>query len=248
MDRAGAMSGADGPGQSVLFVDPTVEDAEILLSSVTEGIKVVRLKYGMDPLVQIAECLAGQRNIAALHILSHGAPGALFLVGDRIDLPGLAVRRGVLAQIAATLSEQAQVVLYGCSVAAGAPGSAFVGYLQALLGARVSAANLPVGSAARGGGWALSGRDHVASEPCFSSAARAAYSGLLDITGKPFDDTLTGTADDDSIRGLAGNDLLVGGRARTGSSAAMVTIPSREARAPSASCCPSRATTFEAMP
>lgn len=163
----------------LLFVDPEVDDTAILLNGLRPGIKVVELTPGGRGLEQIAQRIAGSRDVATLHILCPGEPGALVLAGERIDLPALAVRIGVLANIAETLSDDATVLLYGCSVAAGAAGLQFLDYLEAALGVSVAASAGPVGAPALGGRWTLRDRHGAVVETAFFPMARAAFPRLL---------------------------------------------------------------------
>jgi hypothetical protein len=163
----------------LLFVDPEVDDASVLLDGLRPGIKVIKLTPGGGGLEQIAQRVAGWRDVATLHILCPGEPGALVLAGERIDLPALAVRPGVLANIAEALSDDATVLLYGCSVAAGAAGLQFLDYLEAALGVSVAASAGPVGAPALGGRWTLRDRHGAVVETAFVRMARAAFPRLL---------------------------------------------------------------------
>jgi len=166
-------------GTEVVVVDPAVDDAGILIAGLRPGVEVVDLALGRCGLAQIADGLAHQRGIAALHVVCHGEPGALQLAGQRIDLPALTMRLGLLADIAGALSGDACVVLYGCSVAAGPAGGGFVQYLEDALGVEVTASVAPVGAAAQGGSWVFRNADGFPAETVFSPAARAAYPGVL---------------------------------------------------------------------
>jgi hypothetical protein len=180
---------------TLLIVDAEVDDASLLIAGRQPGIDVLRLTPGGRGLQQIAEYLANRHGIASLHILSHGEPGALQLAGERIDVPALAIQRGVLGDIADSLATDATVTLYGCSVAAGKLGRGFLEYLEASLGADVAASVSPVGAAGLGGGWTVRGRDGAAFEPAFAAEARAAFPGLLaNTTGTAAAEVLSGTA------------------------------------------------------
>lgn len=193
----------------LLVIDAAVSDSALLVDGLRPGIEVLHLAAGGRGLEQIAAHLAGRRGVTALHILSHGEPGALLLAGDRIDLPALAMRHGVLSDLAETLAADASVVLYGCSVAAGKLGRGFLEYLEASLGADVAASVSPVGAAALGGGWTMRGRDGAAVELVFADEARAAFPGLLaNTTGTAGAEVLSGTAGDDTISALDGNDTV----------------------------------------
>lgn len=160
--------------RELLIVDPGVEDASVLLDGRRADVEVLHLAPDGRGLEQIAALLSGRRGIATLHILSHGEPGILLLAGERIDVPALVMRPAVLADIAGALAADAQVMLYGCSLAAGHAGHRFLDYLEAALGVAVAASVMPVGAAAQGGGWTLRGRDGAAAEPVFAAAARDA--------------------------------------------------------------------------
>ncbi len=189
MERAGQTS-AEGPaggaakagavfGNEILIVDPAVADQTLLVDGRRPGIDVVRLAEGGRGLEQIAEQLGDRRAITELHLLCHGEPGALLLAGDRVDLPALAMRPGVLAVISEALDDSAVVALYGSSVAAGAVGLHFLDYLETVLGVAVAASAGPVGSAARGGGWTLRDRNGAVIETAFSPISRVSYPGLM---------------------------------------------------------------------
>lgn len=162
-DMARMRRGSDYARSSgeLLVVDPTVDDVATLLDGRRADVELLRLVPGGRGLEQIAGHLAGRRDITALHILSHGEPGALLLAGERVDLPGLVKRPGVLADIADALAEDARVVLYGCSVAAGPAGRAFLDFLEASLDVRVAASVGPVGAATL-----------AAAGPCVAATAR----------------------------------------------------------------------------
>lgn len=178
-DDSATILAGDGRADEVLIVDPGVDDADILLAGLAQPMRVVRLVYGADPLRQIAAALAGERSVKALHVLSHGMPGALLLAGERIDVAALTVRPGVLPGIAAALVPDALMVLYGCSVAAGPGGGQFLDYLESALDVTVAASVGPVGAPACGGAWHLRTRSGSSVAPAFVLAARAAYPGLL---------------------------------------------------------------------
>ena len=98
----------------VLVVDCGVGDAGVLLDGRRADIAVLRLTPDGRPLDQIARHLEGRRGVPALHVLSHGEPGALMLAGERVDLPALAASPWALETIAGALADDASVVLYGC--------------------------------------------------------------------------------------------------------------------------------------
>lgn len=223
--------GGQGIGTSqVLVLDPSVRHAEVLLAGATGECEIVRLAPQGGALGQLAERLAGRAGVTSLHILCHGEPGALLLADERINGDALLARPGTLERIARALAADAEVVLYGCSVAAGSVGRAFLDLLEAGLGVAVAAAEAPVGAAALGGDWRIGRRDGATVEPMFSPGALAAYPGVLaTATLTTGDDApALSTGDDtvivdvagalnatDAIDGLGGTDTLLISAAQT---------------------------------
>ncbi len=165
--------------RELLIVDPGVDDIAILLAGLRDGVDVLHLAADGRGFEQIAGHLAGRRGVPALHIICRGEPGCLLLAGTRIDLPAIAVRYGVLADIACALDRDAKVVLYACSVGADPAGSRFLDYLEVALGTDVAAASRPVGARARCASWELRDRRGDPVRPAFTPAACAGYPGLL---------------------------------------------------------------------
>ena len=155
----------------ILFIDAAVTDVAALLASVDSSIEVVQLNANEDGLAQIARALDGRTDIGALHIVSHGAPGALVLGGVTIDEAALASRGAELVTIRAALGDGADLLLYGCDVAAGDSGAAFTQALAAATGADVAASTDVTGAARLGGNWVLE-----------------AQTGSIETTALAFDD------------------------------------------------------------
>ncbi|MEQ9138912.1 MAG: DUF4347 domain-containing protein, partial [Thalassobaculum sp.] len=150
-----------------LFVDSEVDSAEILLNHLARPTIVERLRQGGDPLAQIAAVLAEAPGVRRLHVLSHGAPGRLRLAGRDLGLEAF-LDHPALPTLRAALADDAEIVLYGCAVAAGPSGDRFVSGLSAVLGAPVTASDAPVG---RGGTW----RPFTGDLCAFGAAGMAAY-------------------------------------------------------------------------
>ncbi len=138
-----------------LFIDAGVAHIESLLANVDPSIQVVRLTADEDGLTQIARALSGQTGVDAVHVVSHGGPGALTLGSGGVDAGSLDSHADALATIRAALTDSADLLLYGCNIAEGAAGRAFIEKLADLTGADVAASTDPTGSALLGGNWDL---------------------------------------------------------------------------------------------
>jgi Ca2+-binding RTX toxin-like protein len=195
--------------KAVLFVDSSISDLESVLKNIDSGTTVITLDKRADGVLQIAQALASYSDLSAIHILSHGGPGALYLGATVLDEDSLDSYQEALAAIGKSLSDSGDLLLYGCDVAAGAAGKSFMELLAGATGADIAASSDATGAAALGGDWILeAGIGHIEA----NSISAPGFAGVLGtINGTSGDDTLTGTAEQDIINGLEGNDRIDGG-------------------------------------
>jgi|GEM_PF-739635 len=162
---------------AVLIVDSTVDESAILLDGLVPGTHVVLAEEGkLEDVVKSLEALA---PVGAVHILTHGEPGAFNLAGERIDGAHLAQPSPFADALQSAAAAGSQIALWACSVAKGATGARFVDQLSRLTQSTVAAASRLVGDAASGGTW------DIGAESPFSERAMAAYPHTLPspITG-----------------------------------------------------------------
>ena len=110
------------------------------------GARVVTLDPTRDAISQISASLAGQSAVTSLRVIGHGQPGSLSLAGQTINLATLQARSVEVAGWASHLTPDADILLYGCSVASTGGGRAFVNTLATLTGADVAASTDPTGA------------------------------------------------------------------------------------------------------
>ena len=104
---------------------------------------------------QITQALANQKDIEAVHILSHGSEGSLKLGADVLNGNDIENFSTQLKQWGNALTEKGDILLYGCDAAAGDTGKNFVKRLSEITGADIAASNNLTGNAAKGGDWDL---------------------------------------------------------------------------------------------
>ena len=144
------------PVSEVVFIDSSVRDAEIIVSRLPREAEAVRLLPGMDGVRQISAHLAGKRNLSAIRVISHGSAGYFVLNGNIIDSTYLAENSEQISAWRNSLSEDADILLYGCIVAATAEGRALVRMISELTGADVAASTDMTGGT---GNWDLEYQD-----------------------------------------------------------------------------------------
>jgi hypothetical protein len=197
---------------SVVFIDSRVADIERLIAGLSADVEVVILDPAQDGVTQIAAALAGIADLDSVHIVSHGSEGALYLGSTVLTEDNLDDYATQLSQIGASLSEDGDLLLYGCDVASGASGQSFIGSLALYTGAEVAASTDLTGSNASGGDWVLEATaGTIEAGMILSVATQNAYGHTLgSYWGTAGDDTLAGGSTGDTLAGLEGNDSLAG--------------------------------------
>ncbi len=177
----------------LVFVDAAVADAQRLVDALLAArrsdsdtppqIEVIQLDADRDGLTQITEVLAHERDISAIHIISHGDVGSLRLGSAVVDAQALTQNSAALQQWRSSLTADADILLYGCDVAQGAVGDSFIHALAQLTDADVAASTDPTGNASLGGNWLLEDRTgHIEATVATDDAGLQSWNGLLDVT------------------------------------------------------------------
>ncbi|MEJ6392007.1 tandem-95 repeat protein [Gymnodinialimonas sp. 2305UL16-5] len=148
-----ALSAAPDDSNDVVFLDPSVENPAELLASIPAGAQVHLLSADQDGVDQMAQILSGQSDIDAVHILSHGDAGMLFLGNTALTESSIqTIHADSLAVIGAALGGSADIFVYGCDF--GADGDAMAALADAT-GADIAASDDTTGAADQGGDWVL---------------------------------------------------------------------------------------------
>jgi len=137
----------------VIFIDPSVKKAEIIVSQLPEWVEVVRLSPIMDGVAQISAYLTGKVNLSAIHIISHGNRGYFVLNGKRIDGDFLWNHGDLISAWGQALIENGDILLYACNLAATDEGKTFVKRFVDLTGADVAASTDVTGGETFNGNW-----------------------------------------------------------------------------------------------
>ncbi len=139
---------------SAVPVDLVFISPEIVASVPQEelaGALVFVLDSEGDVIDQVGAALHANPGASVVRLFSHGEPGSLMLAGQRISSDTLQLRSVDIAGWRHVLAPGADILLYGCSVAATPEGRVFVDGLAALTGADVAASSNLTGSPAKGG-------------------------------------------------------------------------------------------------
>ncbi len=169
-----------GNGREIIFVDAAVRDSDRLLQGVDDDIRVVHLRGDRDGVTQITQILSEENDLDAIHILSHGQPGRLQLGSGSLSRDNLTYQVEEVMLWGEALSENGDILLYGCDVGAGAEGRAFLESLADVADADVAASDDATGATGRGGDWELESKSGtIESVSPITAEARKAWDGLL---------------------------------------------------------------------
>lgn len=194
---------------SIAFVDRGIQGYEKLLANAASGTEIYVLDPIKDAVSQITDILLERTSISAVHILSHGSSGGLTLGQNWLDSNALEQYADQFRSWSKALTQDADILLYGCEVAQGEIGQAFVNILSELTQADVAASTNLTGSAALGGDWTLEYQHgKIEAGLVFQSAALADYQSVLGINFTGSAITNTGINTVGAIARITGNAIL----------------------------------------
>ena len=130
-------------------------NSEALIAMARPGVEIVRLDPNQDGFQQINDFLADRSNIDAIHIVGHGDPGVVKLGTAFLDSANLNDYANELSNLGQALTQDGDILLYGCRIAGTAEGQDLVQRIAALTGADVQASMDDTGAARSGGDWDL---------------------------------------------------------------------------------------------
>ncbi len=169
---------------AVIFVDTSVDNYQTLVNDIEknlndQSVAIVYLDSTKDGLTQISDYLAGVSGISAVHIISHGVAGSVQLGTQVLNENNIAQYQQALGNWKNSLDEDADILLYGCDVAANQSGLNLLRQLSDLTGADVAASNDLTGNAANAD-WDLEERvGQIETASIFSSSQNMEWQGVL---------------------------------------------------------------------
>ena len=132
---------ATAESSQIIFIDAGVEDYESMLSEFPSGAEVILLEADRDGVEQISNTLASRSDISAIHIISHGNEGEVNLGNTVLTSENLSEYADQLAGWSGALTEDADLLFYGCDLAGNAEGEQFIESISAITGADVAASD-----------------------------------------------------------------------------------------------------------
>ncbi|HEX6692869.1 MAG TPA: DUF4347 domain-containing protein, partial [Burkholderiales bacterium] len=142
--------------KELVFVDTSVKGYQELLKDVNPKATVVLLDPARDGIKQITEYLSKESGITAVHIVSHGSAGELQIGTTRLNAENMSGEYAqALAEMGRHLSDDADILVYGCDFGQGEDGKGAAQTLAYLTGADVAASDDLTGHVELGADWDL---------------------------------------------------------------------------------------------
>ncbi len=171
----------EGPKELIL-IDAGVQNNEALLEEVVQNRPdsafEVRMIYGNENgVAQISKLLeSAEGKYDAIHIISHGDEGQVHLGNMSLTADNLHRYANDLAGWSDALTDDADLLFYGCDLAGNKAGEQFIQSISAITGADVAASDDLTGAADKGGDWDL---ELSVGEVKTTALAATSYAGVL---------------------------------------------------------------------
>lgn len=171
---------AGTPVRELVIIDAAVPDKHVFYRAVKPGVEIVEISANEPGLAQLASILAHYRNLAALHIVSHAVDGEILLGSSRISAENIKDEAQAFASLDGALRNGADLLLYGCDLAAGIAGEELLDMIQRNTHLDVAASSNRTGSHALRGDWDLEiHAGDIEAELPFSAKALKDFSAVL---------------------------------------------------------------------
>ena len=170
--------------KQIVFVASELSNLNNLITALPSSVVVVKLDPFEDGLNQIARVLFNLKDLDSIHIVSHGSEGALQLGSTILNAGNIYDYLQQLSTIGSSLNVNGNIFIYGCSVAAGTDGQAFIQALAQLTKSDIAASSNITGSTALGGDWILeSATGQINSTSFFQNTTSEEFQGTLSLPG-----------------------------------------------------------------
>lgn len=150
----------DAP-RELIVVDPGVENSDALLAEILESntgsaFEVRMLDADADGIQQITDLLLQSNGkYDAIHVISHGDEGQINLGNSKITSESFSGYVDQLATWNSALTDDADILFYGCDLAGNEDGQSLIESISAVTGADVAASDDVTGHTRLGGDWDL---------------------------------------------------------------------------------------------
>ncbi|MEO2018106.1 MAG: DUF4347 domain-containing protein [Fuerstiella sp.] len=138
-NTATADSAAATQTLELVFLDNSISDLDQMIADLqsqsasdeSRTLEVVVLDSQQDGIAQITSALLNYKDIDGIHIVSHGGDGQVQLGATRLSLDNLDTYRSAINAWQYSMSDQADLLFYGCDLAATEDGQSLMNQIAA---------------------------------------------------------------------------------------------------------------------
>ncbi len=172
--------------QNILFINHDVDQLDQLVSDF-ESRGPDYLAYVLDDRVdgveQVTRLLQSHTNLASVHFVTHGSDGQVNLGGSALTFTDLDQYENQIASWTNHLGNDADILFYGCNLAATEDGQLLIDSLAELTQADIAASDDLTGHGSLGGDWIFEyAVGEVDADVVFSEEVRHDWIGVLSAT------------------------------------------------------------------
>ena len=172
---------------NLLFIDTNINNYQSLIAG-SNATSIILLDSTRNGIEQITETLTNYDQVDSIQIVSHGQAGTLQLGSASLNGSNLDNYSADFAMWSKSLTENGDILLYGCNLGSGTIGQDFVTNLSQLTNADIAASDDLTGNRNLGGDWDLEiATGEIEAELMIDAATRNIYSSVLE-TILDFDD------------------------------------------------------------
>ncbi|WP_144394703.1 putative Ig domain-containing protein [Pleionea sediminis] len=170
--------------KELVILDASVEDKHVFYQMNRPGVDIVEIEFSENSLNQLSNVLSSYQNLDALHLVSHAKQGVIQLGKQSVTEKDLKHHIRALASIDNALKDKADVLIYGCDLAANSSGHALLELIANEANVDVAASNNKTGSSKQDGDWELEVvKGNVETDKPFSDIALKDFTSILPIPG-----------------------------------------------------------------
>ena len=175
----------------LVFIDSSVSDYQQMIddlrlesdSDPSRTMEFVVLDSQKDGIAQMTTALLNYKEIDGIHIVSHGSNGQVQLGSTTLSLENLDTYRAAIGAWQHSLSADADLLFYGCDLAATADGRELMNQIGAECDCDVAASDDLTGHTSLGGDWDLEYQaGAIETGVAFSSGLQDSWKGVLGTT------------------------------------------------------------------
>jgi hypothetical protein len=177
---------AQSSGNIVVIISPGLPAVESLINEMHPDSRIVFFNAAESPLQHITSAIRENAPVGSLHILTEASPGILLFPQYKITTDTLWKHEQMIASWKQHFALRGDILFYGCELARGDEGLAFVQNVAVVTGLDVAASEDLTGSALENGDWSLEVRSgSIESRLVVSRDISQTYPTILRVPSKP---------------------------------------------------------------